>query len=730
MASAADLTMGISSDDALPLSSGTANYYQGTFGANAPYTTTVTVSGAGTSLTFDDMLYAGDAGNANVTISGGGLLSDYAAFTANQAGSTSNITITGAGSKWSSTYQAYIGYGGTGTVTVSDGGTLHSDGRFVFGMDAGGSGTLNIGAAEGDPAAAAGTVEASYVFLSGNGKLVFNHTSGNYVFAAPITGNGTVYQLAGTTRLTGDDITIFPYEIEGGTLLVDSSIEGTMTVYGGARLGGSGHVGTTTVLSGGTISAGDATAPISVLTLRNLTFDAGSNYEVDADDLGNHDYLHVTGTTHINGGTVKVLASGTGWVTGTSYTILTSDWSLDGAFDGVTSNLAFLTPSLSYGAHDVTLTLWRNDIDFAAIANTPNQRAAAAGAEALGTGNPVFDAVIMTDAATARAGFDNLSGEFFASNRLAGLQAAKLLRGLLFDRAVAAAGVPQFGKIASASADVPVARVGDASFWMEALDQRGMADGDGNSAGFDTTVSGLALGADRKIGNASAIGVALSYDRSDLKLNARRSSGKGDTYSIGAYGGTAFGALGLRALASYGRQSIETARDVTVGAFTDRLTASYDGDVAQAALDAGYRVEAGALGVEPFANAAYVYLKTDGFTEAGGASALTVAGETTGTSYTTLGLRGDCDLGGLTLMGSAGWQHAFGDLSTSADMAFASNASARFRVSGLPVARDALALEAGLGGTLDGAKLGLVYVGDIASDVQDHGLRGSIAFAF
>ena len=67
------------------------------------------------------------------------------------------------------------------------------------------TGTLNIGAAAGSPAAAPGTLTANTVaFGAGTGLLVFNHTSPYYVFTPAITGCGTIEVLAGNTILAGD----------------------------------------------------------------------------------------------------------------------------------------------------------------------------------------------------------------------------------------------------------------------------------------------------------------------------------------------------------------------------------------------------------------------------------------------------------------------------------------------------------------------------------------------
>ena len=111
-----------------------------------------------------------------------------------------------------------------------------------------------------------------------------------------------------------------------------------------------------------------------------------------------------------------------------------------------------------------------------------------------------------------------------------------------------------------------------------------------------------------------------------------------------------------------------------------------------------YKADAGRFKFEPFANLAYVSVHTDGFTETGGAAALTSAGSTTDATFTTLGLRGSTDfaLGGInaTARGMLGWRHAFGDVTPTSSFAFAGGDT--FTIAGVPIARDAAVIEAGL----------------------------------
>jgi outer membrane autotransporter protein len=83
----------------------------------------------------------------------------------------------------------------------------------------------------------------------------------------------------------------------------------------------------------------------------------------------------------------------------------------------------------------------------------------------------------------------------------------------------------------------------------------------------------------------------------------------------------------------------------------------------------------------------------------------------------------------LTLRGALAWRHAFGDTTPLATLAFAGGSP--FSVAGLPIARNAALVEAGLDLAVGArATLGLSYSGQLASDVQDHAFKGNLAIRF
>ena len=229
------------------------------------------------------------------------------------------------------------------------------------------------------------------------------------------------------------------------------------------------------------------------------------------------------------------------------------------------------------------------------------------------------------------------------------------------------------------------------------------------------------------------LGVIAAYSHSGFSVDDRSSSGASDTYHLGVYGGTQVGALGIRGGAAYGWSHIETNRSVAFPGFTDALSAAYDAGLFQAFGELSYRIDTPAVAFEPFANLAYVNLSTDGFTEKGGAAALTSPGDTTATTFTTLGIRASAafDLGDIaaTAHGMLGWRHAFGDTVPTSTHALAGGDA--FTIAGTPIAKDAAVVEAGIDFAIaPNATLGLTYSGQFASGTHDNSARAVLNVKF
>ena len=100
---------------------------------------------------------------------------------------------------------------------------------------------------------------------------------------------------------------------------------------------------------------------------------AGSTYQVEANAQGQSDRINVGGAAAIQGGTVQVLAAAGNYANSTTYTIVRANGGVAGTYSAVTSNFGFLTPTLSYDANDVFLTLALGQNAFTSSASWPSR---------------------------------------------------------------------------------------------------------------------------------------------------------------------------------------------------------------------------------------------------------------------------------------------------------------------------------------------------------------------
>ncbi|WP_244661790.1 autotransporter outer membrane beta-barrel domain-containing protein [Mesorhizobium huakuii] len=559
--------------------------------------------------------------------------------------------------------------------------------------------------------------------LTNDGALLGRVTLGDFV--DKVTNNAT-WTTGGTSQFgAGFDSLINAASATLVTASIGASLE-TTTFSGLESLSNSGLL---TMQDGG---AGDRT-----LVSGNVTLAAGSTYAIDIGGAQS-DLLHASGTADITGSTLAVNIQG-GLQFGSHYTVLTADLGLAGHFADVTgiTNTAFLSVIDTYDFNNAYLDVLKTQT-FADAGLTPNQIATGQGLDSIPASGSLFNAVagLATDA-EARAAFDQLSGEIHASAKGMLVEDSSFIRDAASNRIAAA-----FGDAGAAA--LPVMAYGEGgpemvaadtdrfAVWGQAFGSWGNTDSDGNAAAFDRSTGGLLAGADTLVGGWR-VGLLGGYSHSSFNADDRNSSGKSDNYHLGLYGGTNWGAIAFRTGAAYSWSSLSTHRSVAFNGFADALSAHYDAGTAQVFGELAYKADAGRFKFEPFANLAYVSVHTDGFTETGGAAALTSAGSTTDATFTTLGLRGSTDfaLGGIdaTARGTLGWRHAFGDVTPTSSFAFAGGNA--FTIAGVPIARDSAIIEAGIDMKMSpNATLGLSYTGQFGGGTVDNGARANLSVKF
>lgn len=367
----------------------------------------------------DGNLTIGDFGSGELTITGGGEVTNQVGVIAVRDGSQGTVTVTGSGSTWTNTVDLIVGDTGTGILTISDGGTVINGTGFIgtnllgtgsvvvtgedsewvnqdliqIGMGSlilanggkatvvGGAGTVNIAEFSGSGSliigagfddddnalapAGAGTLDAASVaFGAGDGRLVFNHT-GNpdgsaHEFGAGISGDGAIGHLAGETVLTGDSSGFLGMtSVTGGRLVVANALGGSALVGNGGTLAGSGTIGSGAGSLVTIADGGTLTPGNSIGTLYvdgNLVLEAGSRYAVEVMPGGSEaDMVVVSGTATINGGSLAHVGMTGTYDATQTYIILT-------AADGLTEEGTFGSVTSDFAFLDVRLDYGTNDI--------------------------------------------------------------------------------------------------------------------------------------------------------------------------------------------------------------------------------------------------------------------------------------------------------------------------------------------------------------------------------
>ncbi|WP_095152643.1 autotransporter-associated beta strand repeat-containing protein [Pseudomonas sp. Irchel s3b5] len=590
------------------------------------------------------------------------------------------------------------------TASVSIGGLNNLDalsGSGVLALAAGS--TLQVGAAGASSVYEGSISGAGHLTKVGTGKQVLN-------------GNSTI---GGGTTVAGGSLII------GGAAGSSASLASDVDVTQGAMLGGHGTIiGDVSLASGATLNPGNSIGTLKVDG--NLSLNSGSTLVIEADPDGRSDRVIASGTVSLGGANLSVLAGTGTWSPTTQYNIIQAA-SLNGTFGSVSSNLAFLTPQVSYASNGATLLLKRNDVAFTSVAQTYNQRAVAGSLDAAGAGG-VYDAVAALSADQARLAYDSVSGEIHASTRSALFDDSRYVRNAIGTRLRSAQGQALSEGVLHVDADSGM------TFWVQGYGSWGDSDGNHNVADLDHNSQGVLLGIDMPLNDTWRAGLAAGYGNTDLDADARNSSAKVDSTSLTAYLGGQWDALHLRVGASHAWNDIDSSRHVQVGSLGEHVKADYDASTSQVFGELGYAVQAADVTLEPFVGLAHVEVDSDSFSEHGGITALSSDSEKERATYSSLGLRASTPAAvvagvPLSVQSSLAWQHVLDEPTDNSRLTLAGYDS--FSVKGVSVAQDTALVQFGVSAKLaPQASLDLGYSGQIGDGYSDHGVRLGLNISF
>lgn len=640
-----------------------------------------------------------------------------------------------------------------GTLALGAGGSLATGGRISL---AGAGASFDISASGANQTIGALSGVAGTTVSLGANSLTFGDAT-DQIFAGSVSGTGGLTkQGAGKLSLTGFNTYTGLTSVLGGTLeLVGGSLFGQVNVGTSGTFSGSGSIGALTVGSGGTLSLGDALTPDGILNVSgDVTFSTGSTFALDIGADGRSDRIDSAGAATLNGGrlSVNALDPTTSYQQGQTYTILSATDGVSGRFASVSATSAFLDFYTTYNPNDVQLTIGVAASSFEGAALTANQRAVARALDTLeqsGDSLALYNRMLVLSADDASNAFEELGGVVYASGQSGFVRTAGAVNNVINNRIRSATnGVVVTPVTALGYAEVKPSNPDNDPFssyntkskseafdqdrfaiWGTGLGSWGTIDGTDGGRDTDTRTSGLLFGADGMVSDQWRAGIFAGYSYSSFDAGAEEQRSK--NYHAGLYADGHWGSASLRTGVNYTHHEIDTAR--VLGSLGEALVGNYNGNTISAFGELAYRVDVGSSAFEPFAAISHTYNRTSAFTETGGLAALTVEGNTMNTTGSTIGIRAATtfDLGQTLVVarGTLGWMHSFGDVNPISTARFATGEA--FSVSGTPVDRNAVLIEAGMDFSLSRhSTLGIGYNGQIGTKASDHAFNAGLKVRF
>ena len=255
---------------------------------------------------------------------------------------------------------------------------------------------------------------------------------------------------------------------------------------------------------------------------------------------------------------------------------------------------------------------------------------------------------------------------------------------------------------------------------------------DGGSANADVDAYAGYIGAEYHYGLDSKAGIFFGYGTTKLDA-ARAGKVDSDDLHFGIYGQNNWDLVGLGYGFIYTSQDRSGDRTLTVGADSQRNHVSYDADVTQLFVEAGYRgFITESFSVEPYAGLGYMHVSADGFTERVGNHAFKTELDDQDVWTFNLGVRGKKNfmLGNarMAVKGDLAWLQFMGDNQGTARMSVGDAGTAQLKgdeLKGMGVV--SLGVETQIG---KNATIGVSYTGAFGSDVTSNGVGATMKLLF
>jgi subtilase-type serine protease len=485
--------------------------------------------------------------------------------------------------------------------------------------------------------------------------------------------------------------------ITGGVLRVDRSIASSnLTVTSGATLQGVGTVGNTSMA--GTLSPGNSVGTLTVSGDLNLLSGSVYQYEIDANQKS--DLVIVTGRATIDNSATFKLSAQDGVNLNQLYPVIQAN-SLIGTYEKLFRPNTFIDLEFVTSAGNLGLVAQRNSVPMASFAQTNNQRAVATAIDAQRPGDEPYNDVLLNDNPSLLPNlYQGWSGEIYSANQAALIYNSRLLTQMMNWRLQ--------DSWLNNSSTTRLQRVGQTSsgtaVWAQAYGNWDTFNANADAKKTTSKNGGLTLGLDHALTPNFRLGGGFSA--SSTNTSVADSSADTNGYHVMLY--STYDKNSLR-LNSGVVQSWYSANMKRALPLDDRGNAkgTVDSRSTQLFVDLSSPITLSQqqdhqTTISPFGQISQIWLQTSKFNESGAEAGLSGLAANANTGFGTLGAR----LNHQWKTGehnwqvgiSAGWQTAWGDLSPTTTLAFATGPG--FTVNAAPIARNSAVVEIGIGASL------------------------------
>jgi len=256
--------------------------------------------------------------------------------------------------------------------------------------------------------------------------------------------------------------------------------------------------------------------------------------------------------------------------------------------------------------------------------------------------------------------------------------------------------------------------------WVKTYRQDGELDQTAANTGFDFDGTGYAIGFDKWLDQKRVIGMSMGINETKLTADNNRTRSNIDSQLFSLYSSYVTDTGFIDSSISYGYNSYNTQRDVTIGAINNTVFSEHNGDVYGASIVGGLFFPVNTWDLETYGVLQYQQQDEDGFQESGaGGVSLSVARRKSDLLSSQLGLRfakqfKKRNSSMFTEFGVA-WIHDYDD-DSSVEASFVDSPNSSFTVDAQDIDNDGALINLGLSYT---SKKGFTGTAEYRTDIRD-----------